>query len=204
MYNIETIIFDLGGVLIDWNPEYLYKKIFSNDQEMRYFLTHISTKKWNEEQDAGKSLNEATEELSKQYPAYKKEIQAYYGRWEEMLGGPISESVALLERIYQTRKYELYALTNWSNETFPVARQQFPFLNYFKGIVVSGEVKIKKPDPRIYHFILNKYNLISQKTIFIDDSESNIEIAKNLAIHTIHFKDPQQLCKKLIEFHIPI
>src|SRR5690348_9147999 len=122
---VRTIIFDLGGVLIDWNPEYLYRSIFKEPADMHRFLQEVCTPDWNEEQDAVRSLEEATEMLVKQHPSFETEIRAYYGRWEEMLGEPLWGTVAILKALKDTKKYGLYALTNWSHETFPIALEKF-------------------------------------------------------------------------------
>src|SRR5690242_10888629 len=133
--SIDTIVFDLGGVLVDWNPKYLYSQIFSEEKEMVDFLENICTSDWNEEQDAGRSLEEATQFLVAKYPKYIDQIQAYYGRWEEMLKGDIPGTVEILKKLKDSSKYRLYALTNWSIETFPIALNRFPFLQWFEGIV---------------------------------------------------------------------
>jgi 2-haloacid dehalogenase len=146
---INTIIFDLGAVLIDWNPNYLYEKIF-DEEEMRYFLTTICTPEWNEEQDGGRSLKEATELLVAKFPEHEVNIRLFYDRWPEMLRGEISGMIELLERIKSTGHYKLYALTNWSAETFPIALERFGFLSWFDGIVVSV---LKKIENRSLHFI---------------------------------------------------
>src|SRR5215212_5971306 len=139
---ITTIIFDLGGVLIDWNPRYVYRTIFDNEEKIDWFFENICTNEWNEHQDSGRSLKEATEELVAKHPEHENEIRAYYDRWEEMLGGPINETVEILRSLKEANKYKLYALTNWSAETFPVALQRYDFLQWFDGIVMSGEEKI--------------------------------------------------------------
>ena len=139
----DTIIFDLGGVLIDWNPKYLYQKIFHNENDLHYFLENICTSSWNQEQDAGYPLAQATDELADKYPEYDAEIRAYYGRWQEMLGGYDEQCVAILKNLHQQQHCRLLALTNWSSETFHTAKTMYPFLNLFEGIVVSGDEKIK-------------------------------------------------------------
>ncbi|MEO0332979.1 MAG: HAD family phosphatase, partial [Bacteroidota bacterium] len=146
----NTVIFDLGGVLIDWNPEYLYRKIFSDEVEMKQFLQEVCHGEWNKEQDRGRAFAEAVAERTAMYPQYKSQIQAYHERWEEMLGGAIEENVAVLEDLRQKPDIDIYAITNWSAETFPIAQRDYPFLQYFQDTVVSGELKIVKPDTRIY------------------------------------------------------
>ena len=147
---IDTVIFDLGGVLIDWNPEYLYAKIFKDDPEkMNWFLSTVCTPDWNMEQDAGRTFEDATQLLVNDYPEYKKEISAFYDRWEEMIKGEIHDTVLILNSLHRLNEVKLYALTNWSIQTFPIAKQRFSFLQQFEGIVVSGEEKTRKPYSKI-------------------------------------------------------
>ena len=193
----DTIIFDLGGVLIDWNPEYLYRKIFSEEDDLRYFLENICTSDWNEEQDAGYPLAQATAELAIKYPQYDGEIKAYYGRWQEMLGGYKDECVAILENLHQQKNCRLLALTNWSGETFHTAKNMYPFLGLFEGIVISGDEKIKKPDPRLYQVLIDRYGIQPVKSIFIDDTNINVEAAADLGFQTIHFLSANQLQDEL-------
>lgn len=194
---INTIIFDLGGVLIDWNPRYLYEKVFKTEKEIDYFLDNICTSDWNEEQDGGRSLAEATKILVDQYPEHKTAIEHYYGRWEEMLKGDIPGTVRVLEKLKESGKYKLYALTNWSSETFPIAEQRFEFLSYFDGIVVSGTEKDRKPFPSFYQLMLDRYAIDPKTAVFIDDRYSNIEGAEKVGISGIHYIDPVQLEKEL-------
>ena len=194
---ITTIIFDLGGVLIDWNPKYLYKNIFDNEQEMEDFLSTVCTPDWNEEQDAGRSIKKATETLVRQYPQHEENIKAYYTRWPEMLAGPIEGTVEILDRLKQFSGYKLYALTNWSTETFPIAKERYPFLNWFDGIVVSGEEKMRKPNPRFYKLLLERYGVKAGEALFIDDNKRNVDAARNLGIDSIVFTTPKELMTEL-------
>ncbi|MEO5999646.1 MAG: HAD family phosphatase [Chitinophagaceae bacterium] len=194
---IKTVIFDLGGVLIDWNPKYVYSKVFDNEEKMNWFFENICTSDWNEKQDAGRSLQEATEELVVLYPEYEKEIRAYYGRWEEMLGGAIHETVEILQSLKASGKFKLYALTNWSAETFPVALQRFDFLKWFEGIVMSGEERTRKPFAEIYQTLLDRFNVNADEAFFIDDSIRNILGAEAVGIKGIHFQSPDQLAQEL-------
>jgi 2-haloacid dehalogenase len=164
---ITTIIFDLGGVLIDWNPDYLYRKIFKDETEMRNFLSKVCTPDWNEEQDAGRTLHEATETLVREYPSHEEQIRAFYNRWEEMLGGAIDGTVEIFKELKNSNKYKIYALTNWSAETFPIAVQRFDFLNWFDGIVVSGTEKMRKPFPQFYHILLDRYNVNPREAVLL-------------------------------------
>ncbi|MDA9676571.1 HAD family phosphatase [Flavobacteriaceae bacterium] len=201
---IETIIFDLGGVLVDWNPEYVYLNEFNGDRKkMQWFFDNICTSSWNEEQDGGYPMADATEERINLFPKYKKLIKMFYGRWEEMLKGEIGETVEILHKL-KRKKYKLIALTNWSAETFPVAVKKFKFLKLFDGIVVSGKVKMLKPFPEIYNYTLKKYGLIANKSIFIDDRISNVDGAIKCGINGIQFVSPKNLIIALKKYGIKI
>lgn len=205
MDKIETIIFDLGGVLIDWNPKYLYREVFNgNEEKVDWFLSNICTSEWNVEHDAGRPLKVGTELLLDQYPEYEDWIRIYYDRWEDMLGGTLDETVALLNALKQTNKYQLYALTNWSAETFPIALERFDFLNKFEGIVVSGSEKTRKPFPRIYEILLDRYQIKPEKAVFIDDNFENVSAAEKVGINGIHFKSATQLMNELKAMNIDI
>jgi 2-haloacid dehalogenase len=196
---INTIIFDLGAVLIDWHPKYVFSKVFDTEEKMNWFFENICTSDWNEKQDAGRSLKEATEELVAMYPEYEQEVRAYYGRWEEMLGGPINGTVEILSELKESGLYRIYALTNWSAETFPVAQQRYDFLNWFDGIVMSGEERTRKPFPEIYNTLLHRFKVNPEEAIFIDDSLRNIKGAEAVGIRGIHFQSPEQLRRDLQE-----
>lgn len=198
MKNIDTLIFDFGGVLIDWNPAYVYLKEFRGDQEaMSNFLNTICSWEWNDNQDAGYLIQKATEERVAMFPEHERLIRMYYDRWEDMLGYEHTETVALLKHFKEQKKYKLIGLTNWSHETFPVAVERFDFLSWFDGIVVSGTEKMKKPDERIYSLTLDRYNIKAEKVVFIDDKLENIEAAKKLGIHGIHFTEAAKLKRDL-------
>ena len=199
MQQYNSIIFDLGAVLIDWNPRYLYNKIFTTPEETNHFLENICTSEWNEEQDAGRPLTVATEILVEQHPAFEEHIRAYYGRWPEMLGGAIEGTLEILKQLKDSGRYKLYALTNWSAETFPLALRLFPFLEWFDGILVSGQEKIRKPFPEFYQLLLNRYNIDPSKALFIDDNLRNIHGAEACGIESIHFTSPEQLKQVLRE-----
>lgn len=199
---INTVIFDLGGVLIDWNPRHLFRKLFDEEQEMEYFLEHVCTGDWNEQQDAGRPFAEAITEKAAAFPKYEKEIQAFFHRWDEMLGGPIEETVAILDQIHQAKKYRLLALTNWSHETWPIAWERYRFLKHFEDILVSGKEKLKKPDPRIYKMLLERNNLRPEQVIFIDDSHRNVMAAREAGIQSIHFTNPTALRTTLRHFDV--
>ncbi|MGB0839826.1 MAG: HAD-IA family hydrolase [Chitinophagales bacterium] len=196
---IDTIVFDLGGVLIDWNPEYLYRKLFKDNREMHFFLNNVCTYDWNMEQDAGRTWAAATALLLPDFPNYQMEIKAYFDRWEEMLGEALDGTVAILKSFIDHPNYRVYALTNWSAETFPIAQalERFAFLHWFDGIVVSGEEKMRKPFPKIYQTLFDRYQIAPEKAVFIDDSLKNVQTSNDLGMHAIHFKSPQQLQKDL-------
>ena len=194
---IDTIVFDLGGVLVDWNPDYVYRTIFGDEEKMRWFYKNICTPDWNEEQDAGRPLKQATEELVTKFPEQEQNIRAYYDRWEEMLGGPIAGTVELLRELKEKKHFKLYALTNWSHETFPIALQKYDFLHWFDGRLVSGEEKTRKPFLKIYELLAERFNIDPSKAIYIDDNKRNLEPAAQLGFHTIHFQSPEQLREDL-------
>ena len=198
----DTIIFDLGGVLIDWNPRYVYRTIFKTEEEIDWFFENVATHDWNENQDAGYPIALATEELIQKHPDWEKEIRAFYGRWEEMLGGPIEKTVEILKELKQNPGLKLYALTNWSAETFPVALERYEFLHWFDGRLVSGEEKTRKPFADIYQKIIDKFSIDPSKTIFIDDNLRNVKGAEALGIKGIHFQNPLQLKNELKDLHL--
>lgn len=195
---IKTIIFDVGKVLIDHDPTYLYSSIFKdNPEKMDWFLKNVCTPEWNLEQDAGRTIAEANRLKIAEFPEYEYEIRAYYDQWSTMCKGPIQGTLNIFEAIKKTESYKYYALTNFSTETWPTAIKLFPFLNTFHGLVVSGEIKMRKPFDAIYHHLFEKFNIDPTRAIFIDDSLANIETANRLGIHGIHFQSPLQLAKEL-------
>lgn len=199
---INTIIFDLGGVLIDWNPEYVFREVIPDADRRRYFFENICTHEWNVEQDAGRPVAEATELLVAEFPDWEAEIRAYYGRWEEMLGGPVHETVDLLRELRERGEHRLLALTNWSAETFPVALERYEFLHWFEGIVVSGTEKTRKPFADIYEILIDRYEVNPEEAVFIDDSLTNVEGAEVVGINGIHFQGAAQLRETLGEWGV--
>jgi 2-haloacid dehalogenase len=196
---ITTIIFDLGGVLIDWNPAYVFDTLIPEEEKRQHFFANICTAEWNEEQDAGRTIKEANEIAIAQHPEWREHIEAYYGRWEEMLGGPIEETVEIFRQLKQSGRYKFYALTNWSAELFPVALQRYDFLHWFDGRLVSGEEKMRKPFPEFYQLLLDRFNIKKEEAIFIDDNLRNAEAAEAFGIKTIRFTSPLQLRAALQE-----
>ncbi len=202
MASYDTIVFDLGGVLIDWNPAYVYRTIFEDPAEMEYFLTEVCSSEWNEQQDAGRLQSEGTEILVQQFPHYETQIRAFYERWEEMLGGPIHDTVELLRELHAANRHRLYALTNWSHENFPVALQRYDFLQLFQGILVSGAEKMKKPDPAIFNLLAQRYDITPTSAVFIDDNLRNVRAAGDLGFQSIHFRSASELSTVLRDLGI--
>ena len=193
MAEIKTIVFDLGGVLVDWNPKYVYRTIFDTEEKVDWFVTNICSLEWNEEQDGGRLISEANKILIAKHPEYEKEILAYYDRWEEMLNGSNSEVVDILRSFRDNPKYRIYALTNWSAETFPKALEQFDFLKWFEGIVVSGKENLKKPDPAIYDLLVRRYQINTESAIFIDDNQRNVDASNKFGLPAIRFDTADKL-----------
>ena len=190
-------MFDLGGVLIDWNPRYLYRKLFDGDDAaMERFLAEVTTPEWNGLQDAGRTWAEAVEVLTREHPEHAALIAAYAERWPETLGEAIQPTVEVLDDLRRAG-VRLFALSNWSAETFPIARPRYPFLEWFEGIVISGEVRIAKPDARVYRHLLERYSLEPATTVFIDDSAANVDAAGALGMIAIRFEGAEALRREL-------
>jgi 2-haloacid dehalogenase len=195
--NPSVAVFDLGGVLIDWNPRYLYRKLFDgDDQAMEHFLDTVCTSSWNAQQDAGRTLAKACAALRSLHPDKSHLIDAWRHRYDEMLGGPIHGTVDLLTEL-RSRGVPLYALSNWSTETYPTALKRFDFLQWFRGVLLSGEARLLKPDPRFYELFFQTFSINPSHAIYIDDLQSNVETATNLGMHGILFTDPPALRKEL-------
>ena len=193
----QTVVFDVGGVLLDWNPRYLYRQLFAGDDDaMEYFLTHVCSHTWNLMQDAGRSFADGVGELSARYPEHAALISAYDERWPETVAGAIAGSVEILHELHR-QATPLYAITNFSTEKFAYSKTQYDFLNIFLDTVVSAEVKLVKPDPAIYLTLLQKNNLQAADCVFIDDSAVNIHGARQVGMHAIHFQSPEQLRAEL-------
>ena len=193
---MKTIVFDFGGVLVDWNPRHLYRKIFSSEEEMEGFLAQVCNGEWNAKQDAGRPFAQAVAELQKQYPQYTEQIAAYFDRWGEMLGGEIP-GMADLVRMLKRKGYKLYGLTNWSAETFPLARAKYSVFDMLDGMVVSGEEHIIKPDPEIYKRLLTRFQLRAPDCLFIDDSPANVAAARKLGFDAVRFENAAALEREL-------
>jgi 2-haloacid dehalogenase len=197
MNSKQALAFDLGGVLIDWNPRHLYRKMFNGDEEaMERFLSEICTSEWNARQDAGRSFAEATEELISRHPAQAVLIRAFFDRWPEMVAGAIEKTVEILAEL-KGAGHEIYALSNWSAETFPHARKRFEFLGWLDFTVISGEIGLAKPDREVFDFLLEKTGRRAGEIIFIDDSQVNVAAAREFGFDVIHFRSPEQLRDEL-------
>jgi len=198
----RAVVFDLGGVLIDWNPRYLYRTLFGGDTAaMEHFLTHVCSPAWNHRQDAGRSFAEGSAELIREFPEARLLIEAWRERFAETLGGPIAGTVEVLATLRE-RGVPLYALSNWWAETFPIARERFDFLGWFDGIVISGELGMAKPDPRIFAHLLDRYGLRAEATVFVDDLPVNVTAAGAAGMQTILFTDPPALREALRELDL--
>ena len=195
---INTIIFDIGGVLVDWKPEYVYQKAFNGDNEkMQWFLKNVCTPEWNMEQDAGRTIEEGEKLKIAEFPEHKQLIKLFYKNWTEMFSGPIKKNVELFKNLKNSNNYKIYALTNWSDEKWETALELFPFLKNFDGVVVSGQEKTRKPFEKIYTILLNRFNIIPEKALFIDDNFENCETANKLKINSIHYQNHKDLIKNL-------
>ncbi|HPZ25844.1 MAG TPA: HAD family phosphatase [Kaistella sp.] len=195
--NIKNIIFDFGGVVMDWNPRYFFKDYFNDDEKMEFFLKNIATDEWNAEQDRGRTLAEGTEIQVAKFPQWEKELRAYYDNWTTMLRSDIPKNVEVLRKLEHSN-YELFGLTNWSAETFPYALENYDFFKIFDGkIVVSGTEKLIKPNPKIWEVLLERYHIKADESVFIDDNAKNIEVAKALGFITIHITLETDLEKEL-------
>ncbi len=199
---IKNIIFDFGGVVMDWDPRYFFKDHFKDDEKMEHFLKNIATDEWNAEQDRGRSLAEGTEIQVAKHPEWEKEIRAYYDNWTTMLKSDIPHNVEVLRKLEHS-KYELFGLTNWSAETFPFALENYDFFKIFEGkIVVSGTEKLIKPDPTIWNVLLERYQIKAEESVFIDDNTTNIEVAESLGFICVPIKKDTDLGKELRELGV--
>ena len=194
----KAVVFDLGGVLIDWDPRYLYRKLLADEAAVEEFLATVCTPEWNDEQDRGRPFAEGVAELVERHPVHAAAITAYHERWTEMLGGGIAGSVELLAELRKAG-VPLYALTNWSAETFGIARERYQFLEWFDGVLVSGEQRMIKPDPAIFRLLLDRFGLDPQTVFYIDDSPANVAAAGQLGFDAVRFTGPEQLRRDLAD-----
>lgn len=201
---IKGVVFDLGGVVIDWNPMYLYRKVFDGDEtKAANFLATICTGEWNGRQDAGRDLLQATEERVKLFPQWEHEIRCYYGRWIEMIGDAIPGTPELMADI-KAAGLHLFALSNWSAETFARVRYDFKPFRMFEHIVLSGEYGCIKPDKRLFQIALDCYGIPAENLIFTDDSPANVAGAAAVGLPALHFTSAAQFRRDLIERGVPL
>lgn len=199
MMAVTAVVFDLGNVVIEWDPRRLYRPLFAGDEEaMERFLAEVATPAWNTELDRGRPFAEAIAELSAAHPDHAELIEAYGQRWPETLGPPIEGTVAIMAELKATG-VPLYALSNWSSETFPVARERHAFLAWFEGIVLSGEEGVAKPDPAIFQRLVERYDLHPSTTVFVDDSATNVEAAVALGFVGLVFVGSDALRRELVQ-----
>jgi len=198
---IKAIIFDLGGVLLDWNPLALYQKHFPNlsADEIRAFFSEVGFSAWNLEQDRGRSFDEGVADLSARFPHRAALIRAYHEHWPDCIGGPIDGTVRVLER-FSGNSIKMIGLTNFSSEKLALTRPKFPFFRHFDDVIVSSEVKLIKPDPAIYRLTLERIGCQARECLFVDDSLPNVEMARRLGFHAIHFQSPEQFQAELEQF----
>ena len=199
--NITAIIFDFGNVLLEWNPWYVYRRHFNDEEAMKKFFQEVDFVAWNAKQDKGRTFKEGVADLSAQFPHHAQLIQAYHEHWQDSIGDAITGTVEILKRLKHAG-YPLYGLSNWSAETFPFAREKYDFFDMFDDMVISAEVGFVKPEPEIYHLLLEKIGKPANECLFIDDSLANIEQAKGMGFVTIHFTSPEQLEIELRQMEI--
>lgn len=193
---INTVVFDIGNVLIPWNPRWLFQRHLPRAEDIERFLAEVDFLGWNEQHDAGQLFEHGIAQRSERFPHYRHLFEAFFEHWEESLGPPIEGTVALA-RTLRERGYRTLALTNFSAETFPRATQLHGFLNEFEGVVVSGRERLMKPDPAIYRLLCERYDVQPTQAVFIDDSLKNIEGAQRIGMHGIHFESVPQLMLSL-------
>jgi len=196
---IEAVVFDLGGVLLDWNPRYLYRKLFADEAAMEHFLAEVCTMEWHEANDRGVPFEVTCAQLAAQHPEHAEHIWAWGTRTEEMVGGPIDGTVEILGELARGGSVRLFALTNMEAHTYPLRRERYEFLRWFEGTVVSSAEGVIKPDPRIYRVLLGRYGLTPASTLMIDDNPRNVEAARALGMPAVLFESPAALRAALTE-----
>lgn len=193
---MKNIVFDFGGVLVDWNPHHLYDKYFGSREKAEWFLNNICLYSWNLQMDGGKPFAEGVAELQAEHPEWSEAIAIYHTRWIEMMNGEIEGMASVIRRL-KMAGYGVYGLTNWSAETFPMVRDTYPVFQEFDGIVVSGEEHLLKPDAAIYKCLLERYALQAEESLFVDDNADNVAGARNVGMKAIQFTSAEELEREL-------
>jgi 2-haloacid dehalogenase len=192
------VVFDIGGVLLDWDPRYLYRKLFDDDEDMNRFLDEVCTLEWHDAHDRGKPVELSCAELAVVHPEHAELIWAWTRRSEEMIAGPIPDSVELLREL-KAAGVPCYALTNMEVETYPLRLERFPFMRWFDGTVVSGFERVAKPDAEIFELLLRRFDLSAASTVLIDDSPRNVRTALSLGMQAVEFQSAAALRRVLAE-----
>lgn len=200
---IDTVVFDLGNVLISFNPRWLYRKLLPDEAAIDRFFAETAFDAWNAQMDSGLSFAEGIAAQSARFPHYRPLFEAFFERWHEVIGGAIPESLAVFQALRQAG-IRTYALSNFSAETYPLATRRFPFLLDFDGSVISGHERISKPDPAIYELLCNRYSIAPERAVFIDDKRENVEAARRHGMQGVHFTDPLALGPALRALGLPI
>lgn len=198
-----TVVFDVGNVLLRWDPRFLYRRIFDDEERMEWFLANVCTSAWNVEQDRGRDWDEAVALLVERHPEHERPIRAFHDRWHETVSGAIEENVAVLQRLREAG-VPTYSITNFSGAKFREAQARFPFLAGFDGAVVSGDERLLKPDPAIYRVLLTRYDLAAEDCLFVDDSVANVEAARSVGMQAIHYREPLDLASEIKRFGIAV
>ncbi|MBQ2032855.1 MAG: HAD family phosphatase [Alistipes sp.] len=193
---MKNIVFDFGGVLVDWNPHHLYDKYFGSVEKAEWFLNNICLYSWNIQMDGGKPFAEGVAELQAEYPEWSEAIAIYHTRWIEMMGGEVEGMADIVKRL-KVAGYGVYGLTNWSSETFPLVKDKYAIFKQLDGMVVSGEEHLLKPDAAIYKCLLERYNLQAEESLFVDDNADNVTGARNVGMKAVRFTSVAELEREL-------
>jgi 2-haloacid dehalogenase len=199
---VQAVVFDMGGVLLDWDPRHLYRSIFTDEDDMERFLAELDLVAWNvANHDSGaRSLDESVAELIARHPDYAAELGAWSQRYTEMVRGPIEGSIEILEELHG--RVPLYLLSNVPREPIAQLQADWPFFSWFDGQVISAHEGLIKPDPRLFRVLLDRYGLVAEATVFIDDVAANVEAAAALGIRAIRFESAPDLRRDLVRLDL--
>lgn len=200
---VDTVVFDLGGVLVDWDPRHLYRQLFDDDEDMERFLGEICTLEWHVAHDLGHDVARSCAELAEQHPDHAELIRAWAERSEDMIGGVIEGTVSILKTL-KDAGVPCYALSNMERDTFPVRQDRFEFMRWFDGYVISGLEGVVKPDPRIFELLIERFALEPSRTVFIDDSPANVHAARRTGLRAVRFVSPDDLRSELVRLGLPL